>query len=114
MAWGGHLGMWGKLKAMLRSRVTWTGMAFLFVKFPVGIATLSLVGAVVYVSGVFTTAFIYYDNVRISLVGWEIDNLGSAFVLLPIWLVGLALLPHIINALAWASGAMARAMLSLK
>ena len=69
-------------------------------------------GAALYVSGVFTTAFIYYGNVRISLGLWEIDTLGSAFALLPIGLVGLVLLPHIVNALAWASGAMARTMLS--
>lgn len=106
------LGLWAKDRAMLRSGVTWTALAVLFVKLPVGVLTFSVTVAVIGISGAYVTAFIYYGSARMTLGAWKIDTVGSAFALLSIGLVGLLLVPHLVNAQARLSGALAKAILS--
>ena len=48
--------LWPRLKAHLRNPVTWTGMVYLFAKFPIGVITFSLMVVLVYVSLGFITA----------------------------------------------------------
>ena len=35
-------GLWSRVKALLKDRVTWTGVLYLFLKFPLGIVTFTI------------------------------------------------------------------------
>jgi len=102
---------WDRLKAHLRNPVTWTGMLYLFVKFPLGIASFILTVVLVWVTLSFITAPITYRYTLIAIGSWEIETLGSAFILLPIGLAVGLLAPHVLNYSASLSGRLARVML---
>ena len=106
--------LWARLKAHLRNPVTWTGIVYLFAKFPIGVVTFSVTVALVYMSVVFITAPITYRYVEIVFGTWEVDSLGASFVLLAAGLAVGLVTPHVSNLLARASGRFARHMLGAK
>ena len=105
---------WERLKAHLTNRVTWTSLAYLFLKFP--IATLFFTIAVTVVAtalGMLIAPFIYNLWDYPSWWGvWKIDTLGESLILTALaLLIGGPISLHITNFLAWVSGAFARVML---
>jgi|TARA_Y100000031_G_scaffold153188_1_gene197893 hypothetical protein len=54
------LGGWRRLKAHLSDRLTWTGMVYLFLKFPVGIATFTIAVTLMAVASSLLGAPAYY------------------------------------------------------
>ena len=105
---------WEKVKAHLGNRVTWTGLLYLILKFPV--ATLFFVVAVTLLAttiGMLITPFLY--QVWTFPSGWDfwrIDTLGKSLLVagLALVLVGPISL-HVVNFMAYLSGTFARAML---
>ncbi len=105
---------WEKVKAHLGNRVTWTSLLYLILKFPV--ATLFFVVAVTLLAttiGLLITPFLY--QVWTFPSGWDfwrIDTLGESLLVagLALVLVGPISL-HVVNLMAYLSGAFARAML---
>lgn len=113
-----NLGFWARIKALLANRVTWTGMLFQFLKFPLGLACFVFLVVTFSLSGVLVAAPFYY---RISpptfgwaTYAWQADTLLRA---LGCSLVGVVLLIgvlHAVKGLAFLWGKWAELMLGRK
>jgi hypothetical protein len=105
LAPGGE-GVWGRLKAYWKDSATWRGIAYLLVRFPVGLFTFVVV----------VTAF----STALALVGTPIavlfDPVELGFTTLDEWYLALPLVPvglALIVASGWISeglGAMSRSL----
>ena len=108
---------WDQIKTQLASPVTWKSLAFLLLKFPVGIATFVILTTLIALTLGLLTVPITYNFFPVEIMhfngtGIVIDTLWKAFACL---LVGVALLfpsLHIFNGLAWVSGRFARMFFS--
>ena len=106
--------LWIRLKALLTNPVTWTGIVYLFAKFPIGIASFVVTVVLLSVTFALISAPLHYWASEINIGSWEVDTLGEAFVLLAIGvLVGL-IAPHILNLAAFISGRFAYLMLGAR
>ncbi|MFC2078985.1 sensor domain-containing protein [Candidatus Bipolaricaulota bacterium] len=104
-------GLWARVKVLLKDRVTWTGMLYLLLKFPLGVTTFTIVVTLVAVSFALLAAPILYIYADIDLVIWYVDTLPEAFALT---LIGVALSfisMRLMNGMAYVSGRMARMLL---
>lgn len=95
-------GLWARLRAVLANPVTWKGMGFLAIKFPLGIFTfVALVTLLSLSLALIATPFFYaWSPPQIFL--WEVDTLDQALVCS---LIGLATLLVSLNALNLLAGA---------
>ena len=94
--------------------MTWTGIVYLFAKFPIGIASFVVTVVLLSVTFALISAPLHYWASEINIGSWEVDTLGEAFVLLAIGvLVGL-IAPHILNLAAFISGRFAYLMLGAR
>lgn len=113
-----NLGFWARVKALLANRITWTGMLFQFLKFPLGLAcfvflvvTFSLAGALVaapFYYWISPPTFGWFAHV------WQADTLLRA---LACSLVGAVLFigaMHAVKGLAFLWGKWAELMLGRK
>ena len=106
------IGAWRRLKAHLTNRLTWTGMFYLFLRFPVGIASFTIAMTLISVTFFLVGAPFYYwvdDGIEMGI--WQVDVLWEALILA---LAGIAMVfisLNIMNATAFLSGRLARVML---
>ncbi len=112
--------IWDRFKEHFGRPVTWKGLLYLFLKFPLGMTTFVVVVTLVASTLAFLTMPFTYEPLQyfqggISFPGipaWHIDTLYDALLGA---LIGLMLLPvtlHITNGLAWVHAKFARVMLS--
>ena len=106
------IGTWRRLKSNLANRLTWTGMLYLFAKFPLGIVSFVIVVVLVSVTGSFLGApFYYWVDDGADLGFWRIDELWEAlaltFVGIPLTFISL----HLMNGAAIVQGRFAKVML---
>ena len=76
------LGTWRRLKSHLSDRLTWTGLFYLFLKFPVGIASFVVAVTLVSVTAALLGAPFYYwvdDGIELGI--WQVDVLWEALIL---------------------------------
>ena len=106
------VGAWRRLKAHLSDWLTWTGMLYLFLKFPVGIASFVVAVTLVSVTASLLGAPFYYwvgDGVELGI--WQVDVLWEALLLalagVPVVFIAL----HLMNVTASLAGRLARVML---
>jgi hypothetical protein len=113
--------IWTRFKAYFTNPVTWKGLLYLFVKFPLGIATFVVLITVVSLTLAFLTMPLTYQSLDYfqsisfgsGLPVWQIDSLVDALLAA---LIGLLLWPvtlHITNGLAWVHAKFAKLMLSI-
>lgn len=108
-----------KLGAYLSNPVTWKGLAYLLVKFPLGILSFVVLVTLTATTVVLISAPIVFPFFNPVVDLWNnttivVDTLAEASVC---FVVGLALLfvsLHIFNGLAWVSGQFAKVMLGNK
>ena len=105
------IGMWRRSRVYLSNRLTWTGMLYLFLKFPLGIASFVIVVTLISVTGALLAAPIYYSRAGVTWSVWTIDTLGEAFVLTLIGIPMVFISLHLMNLTALASGRLAQVML---
>lgn len=104
-------------KQLLLDPSTWTGLVYLFSRFPVGIAAfVSVVFGVVFPSFLVTAPFTYDgvflgEEVRIDFMGWEIDTLVEAWSVVPLGVASFLVALHVWNLEAWLIGHWAKLML---
>jgi len=108
------IGTWRRLKAHLANRLTWTGMFYLFLKFPAGIASFTIAVTLIAVTFFLLTAPIYHfylPDDEINWGVWHIDTFweASLHTLIGIPMVFVSL--HLMNLTALVSGRLARVML---
>ncbi len=102
---------WRRLKVQLGDMTTWTGIVYLFAKFPLGIAAFVSVVVTLSVSWSLTTLFIWYRWTDNSIGSWDIDTFGEAVIFLPIGLLAVFVTPHLLNLEATLMAQFARFML---
>jgi hypothetical protein len=105
-------GLWPRLKAHLSDRVTWTGVFYLLLKFPVGIATFTIAVTMISVTLglLFAPAYMWLSD-PLTLWGWEFDPFPWSWILTLIGIPMVFISVHLMNGLAVLSGGLARVML---
>ena len=106
------VGAWRRMKEHLTDRLTWTGIGYLFLKFPIGIALFVLVVVLVAVTAALLGApFYYWVGDGIEIGRWRVDSLPEALLLTlagaPMALLSL----HLMSLAGLLSGKLARVML---
>ena len=101
-----------RLKRHLADRLTWTGMLYLFLKFPIGIASFVVTVVLTAVTLSFLGApFYFWVDDGNDLGIWQVDSLPEAILLTLIGIPMLFVSLHLMNAAAFLSGKLARVML---
>jgi len=108
---------WDRIKSHLANPVTWKSLAYLLVKFPLGILIFVVLVTLISLTLAFLAAPVLYRFFPMEILHFGIqyiliDTLWKAIVC---FFVGVALIfptLHIFNGLAWISGRFARVMLS--
>lgn len=105
--------VWERFKAYLGNPVTWKGLLYLILKFPLGTITFIIWTTCLALSfGLLASPFIY-PYVVINLFDWQIQSLPAALIA---FVAGLIVLPaslHLLNATAYLWGLYNRSMLGL-
>ena len=106
------IGTWRRFKSHLTNRLTWTGMLYLFLKFPLGIGSFVIVVVLVSVTGALLGApFYYWVDDGLDLGTWQVDVVWEALLLtlagIPLVFISL----HLMKGAAFLSGRLARVML---
>lgn len=103
---------WRRLKAHLADRLTWTGMLYLFLKFPLGIASFVIVVFLVsFTVALLGAPFYFWVDDGIDMGIWQVDTLWEALILTVIGIPAAFISLHIMNGAAFLSGRLARVML---
>lgn len=104
-------GAWPRLKAHLRDPVTWKSLLYLLIKFPFGVAAISVLATAGFLASAVAGPLIY-SSVDWSIGSWEIDTLGEALIWPIPGLLGAVLLMHVMNGMAYVWARFAKLMLS--
>ena len=106
------VGTWRRLKAHLANRLTWTGMLYLLLKFPVGIANFTIAVTLISVTLFLLTAPAYmWTSDPLEWGDWSIDPFPWSWILTVIGIPMVFVSLHLMNATALVSGRLARVML---
>ena len=104
--------LWPRVKAHLTDRATWTGLLYLFLKFPVGIATFTIAVTLVSVTlGLLFAPAWSWTSDPLTWGAWTFDpfpwSWAGTLVGIPMIFISL----HLMNGMALLSGRMVRVML---
>lgn len=104
-----------KLGAYLSNPVTWKGLAFLLIKFPLGTLSFVVLTTLTVTTVVLLSAPIVFPYFNPVVELWNtsivVDTMAEASVCFVIGLAMLFVSLHIFNGLAWVSGQFAKVML---
>ena len=106
-------GLWPRLKSHLSDRLTWTGMVYLLLRFPLGIATFTVAVTLVAVTLALLLAPAYMwtsDDLKIGSTSYDPYPWAWLLMVLGIPMVFISL--NAMNELATGSGRLARVMLA--
>jgi hypothetical protein len=109
--------IWDRIKDSLANPVTWKSLAYLLVKFPLGIFTFIILVTLITLTLGFLVAPVVYPflSMEILHVGSSAIYIDALWKAIGCFIVGLVLFfstLHVFNGLAWISGRFARVMLS--
>ena len=105
------LGLWQRTKDFFTNPVTWKGLLYLFLKFPIGIAEFIIITTGLALSFGMIFAPLAYPWVTINFGFWVVDSFAEA---LGVTFIGLLILPavfHVFNFVAQLNGKFAKLML---
>ena len=113
--------IWSTFKEHFLNPITWKSPVYLFLKFPLGVATFSILITLVSLTLALLTLPLTYQSLDFQIGGffsvdqiaWQIDGMGEALVGT---LIGLILWPatlQFINGMTWVHAKFARVMLSI-
>ena len=106
------IGVWRRLKAHLFDRLTWTGIFYLLLKFPTGIAAFVIAVVLISVVGSLLGAPAYYwvdEGIEFGI--WQVDELWEALILTAVGIPAFFVALHLVNLTAFVSGRIARLLL---
>jgi hypothetical protein len=103
--------IWARFTAFLGNRVTWTGMVFLLLKFPLGVASfiVAITSLSLSISCLLAPFFYRWDQPEIGF--WVVDTLPEAFLCSLIGALSLIVSLHLLNGLAWVWKELSRVLL---
>ncbi len=107
---------WKKLAAYLSNPVTWKGLLYLILKFPLGTAifivlTVAATATAYLLTAPLTYRFLHPEIWLVSDTFWRIDTLSDAMIAFVIGVPFLFISLHLVNGTAWVSGWLAKALL---
>lgn len=106
------VGAWRRFKSHLTNRLTWTGILYLLIKFPLGIATFTIVVTLVSLSVALTTAPAFmWTSDTVTWGSWTFDPFHYSWILPVFGVPALFISLHLMNLTAFLSGRFARVML---
>ena len=117
------VGTWARFVAHITNPVTWKSLLYLFIKFPLGMATFVILVVLLSLTVAFLGMPLIYEFLPEFQIGmffgpelpaWEIDTMGDALIGV---LIGLILWPvtlQVANGLAWVHAKFARIMLGVE
>jgi hypothetical protein len=104
-------GVWSWLKSYLGNSVTWTGLLFLGLKFPLGIIAFCLTTTLLALSVGLLAAPLTFWWLPLNIFAWRIDTLPEALLVFAAGLIVLPVSLHLLNFLATGLGQIARGLL---
>ncbi|HYN20290.1 MAG TPA: sensor domain-containing protein [Thermoanaerobaculia bacterium] len=108
---GVQVDLWTTVKDFLANPVTWKGMGYLFLKFPLGIFSFVLTVTLLSISLGFILAPLAYWFGDIYIPFWEIDTMGETLILSAMGVLFLLVSMHLLNGLAMIWREIAEVML---
>jgi signal transduction histidine kinase len=105
------LTVWERARSLARDPVTWKSLAFVLLKLPMGAIAFTVVAGLGFASAVLALAPAIVAVTPVTLFGWVIETPGEAVPVVPLGLLGLGLVLHLANGMAWLYGLFARVML---
>ncbi len=106
------IGTWRRFKSHLTDHLTWTGLLFLSLKFPLGIGSFVMVVVLVSVTGALVGApFYYWVDDGLDLGIWQVDVVWEGLILTVIGIPLAFASLHLMNGAALLQGRLARVML---
>ncbi|HWM90010.1 MAG TPA: sensor domain-containing protein [Thermoanaerobaculia bacterium] len=104
---------WTAVQEFLSNPVTWKGMGYLFLKFPLGIVSFVLTLVLLSVPAGFLLAPVVYffDDVFVHIPFWVVDTFGETLILAGLGMIGLLVSVNILNGLALVWRELAEVML---
>jgi hypothetical protein len=103
--------IWKMVQEFLSNPVTWKGMAFLFLKFPLGVFTFTLTIALTSLSLGFILTPVLYPWTDVFVGLWIVDSLGEALLISAFGVILLLVSLNIFNVLGIIWRELAEAML---
>ena len=100
-----------RVGSVLRDPVTWKGMVFVALKFPLGVVSFALVAASGFLSVVFLFAPLIVLITPVTVFGWIVESPLQALPLTVIGIPAALISLHLYNGLAWLWALFARVML---
>jgi len=109
----------GWIGGFLTNRVTWTGLLYLFLKFPLGVFSFVLLTTLFALTIAFLSAPFTYNLVPLDIwvtwdVVWSVDTLWKALILFVFGILMIFISLHLLNIMAWIWGRLAYWMLGRK
>ena len=102
---------WEKIRTALTDPMTWKGLLFLFLKFPLGVLTFTVTVSSTAILTVMLTAPITFHALDFKYGHWQAHTLSDVFL---VFLAGIALAPlvfHVTNLMAFAYAEIAKTLL---
>jgi len=105
-------GLWSRVKALLKDSVTWTGVLYLFLKFPLGIVTFTIAVTLIAVTvGLLAAPTYMWTSDPLVWGSWSFDPFPWSWILTIIGIPMVFISLHLLNATAVVFGRMTRVML---
>ncbi|MEE9324813.1 MAG: sensor domain-containing protein [Dehalococcoidia bacterium] len=106
------VGTWRRFKSHLTNRQTWTGMLYLFLKFPLGIASFTIAVTLIAVTlGLLTAPAYMWTSDPLEWGSWTFDPFPYSWILPFLGVPALFISFHLMNGMAVVSGQLTRTML---
>ncbi len=102
------VGTWRRFKWHLTNRLTWTGMLYLFIKFPLGIIAVTLVSVPV---ALITAPAYMWTSDPLTWGDWSFDPFPWSWILTLIGIPASFISLYVMNQTAFLSGRLTRVML---
>jgi hypothetical protein len=102
---------WSRFVTFLKQKVTWTGMLFLLLKFPLGVASFIVAVTTLSVSVALLLTPFHYRWDTVHFFAWRIDTLPEALLCSLIGALLLLVSLHLLNGMAWLWKNLSRVLL---
>ncbi|HZW03162.1 MAG TPA: sensor domain-containing protein [Anaerolineaceae bacterium] len=107
-------GFWSRMREYLTNPVTWKGLLFLALKFPIGLFTFVVTITGLSIALGFITSPFIYSFADIGVGFWQIDTFTEAAVAAVVGVMILPAMLHLFNWIAYWLGRFARYMLGIQ
>ncbi len=109
-----HATIWNRVKSLFADPLTWKSVAYLFIKFPLGIASFVATVTLLSVSVVLLGSSLAYEmpwyNLQIGT--WRVDSMWKSAIATMLGAILMYASYYILRGLAWVHGRLAQAMLN--